>query len=790
MVEQFCQKNFQSEECITILDLHNTRQCPGEDLMGYVKRFRDLALDCYGGHAESFLVEICINIIFPKYCTVLENIGINQFARLFDAAKRTAIFVKAISNGKSTAKSTEKKTVAHTLTVSIRCLEKKSAAKDKDKKREIARRRATEAIFSIVSEAGGECLNADAHASRAYLESSNVATFTDEDMECELVDTGSSFNLIPLSTIIATRIPQRRLVKSPLSIVGSGNSSEHALGYIQLELKVDVIQSQTTFYVIDAEVSYHILLGRPCLHQHKIVPSTYHQCVKGRLNGRVFRISANPLPFDQIETHFVEISFYDELAPSGEAMVSRLGGIVLPAWNDIKDNLDLDLQSVLEQKRQKKEAAKIVQARPKCTRTVLPDGAALTFATSIRHAPTMNSLSPNMDVLMDNTTGCEMYSLMDGSSGYNQISMCPNDVEKTAFRTYTGNFDYVVMPFGLKNVGATYQRVMVAIFHDFIHIYIEIYIDDIVVKSKTRLGCFDVLRTVFDRCCLCKLKMNLAKCAFDVSARKFLGLFIPSLAEILSAFSLLLKKGATFVWMAEQQHAFSHLQDLMLRLLIISVPIQGIPLKVYLSTSNKAMSALVAQDEQEGKEQPIYYVSRNLKGTKSRKLRKNGHYTSMCTNNTTDYEAYVNGLAMAKKAGVQHLKIIGNSGLILGQVQGECGEHQGWRKLYEQLLAYGYYWPNMKQDAVDFVRRCHTCHVHASLIHSHPNLLQHMKTPWPFHTWGLDLIGPIHPSSEGYIWILVVIGYWWSLNISPNGWRLSLFAMLQVQRCQTLSRST
>ncbi|GLU03921.1 hypothetical protein SLE2022_210920 [Rubroshorea leprosula] len=121
-----------------------------------------------------------------------------------------------------------------------------------------------------------------------------------------------------------------------------------------------------------------------------------------------------------------------------------------------------------------------------------------------------------MDVFMDNTTSCEMYSLIDNSSGYNRISMCPSDVKKTTFHTPIDNFYYVVMPFGLKNVGATYQRVMVAIFHDFIHIYIEIYIDDIVVKSKTRLGHFHVLKKVFDKCRLYKLKMNLAKCAFSI----------------------------------------------------------------------------------------------------------------------------------------------------------------------------------------------------------------------------------------------------------------------------------
>ncbi|GLU03803.1 hypothetical protein SLE2022_209810 [Rubroshorea leprosula] len=84
-------------------------------------------------------------------------------------------------------------------------------------------------------------------------------------------------------------------------------------------------------------------MGRPWLHRHKIVPSTYHQCVKGHLNGKVFRTLANPLPFDQTETHFTEAAFYDEFTPSGEAIVSCPGDIVLLAWNDIKDKPNLDL---------------------------------------------------------------------------------------------------------------------------------------------------------------------------------------------------------------------------------------------------------------------------------------------------------------------------------------------------------------------------------------------------------------------------------------------------------------
>uniref|UniRef100_A0A2N9GIA0 Integrase zinc-binding domain-containing protein n=1 Tax=Fagus sylvatica TaxID=28930 RepID=A0A2N9GIA0_FAGSY len=90
---------------------------------------------------------------------------------------------------------------------------------------------------------------------------------------------------------------------------------------------------------------------------------------------------------------------------------------------------------------------------------------------------------------------------------------------------------------------------------------------------------------------------------------------------------------------------------------------------------------------------------------------------------------------------------------------GECGEHQGKKRLYQLLLTLGYYWPTMKKDTADFVKSCHTCQLQANLIHTHPTSLQNMATPWPFHTWGLDLIGPINPASGGYIWILVATEY-------------------------------
>jgi hypothetical protein len=90
---------------------------------------------------------------------------------------------------------------------------------------------------------------------------------------------------------------------------------------------------------------------------------------------------------------------------------------------------------------------------------------------------------------------------------------------------------------------------------------------------------------------------------------------------------------------------------------------------------------------------------------------------------------------------------------------GECEEHQGKKKLYQQLLSLRYYWPTMKKDAAEFVKTCHTCQVQASLIYSHPTTLQNMAHPMAIPHLGLDLIGPINPASGEYIWILVAIEY-------------------------------
>ena len=136
------------------------------------------------------------------------------------------------------------------------------------------------------------------------------------------------------------------------------------------------IVALTKFHVIDSPVSYHALLGRPWLQKHKLVPYTYHQCVKGRFNGKPIRIPANPTLFDLSEAHYFEATFYDELTPNGEDSTSRPVEIPLPSWQDIENNPEIDMRSFLDKRKKKREHGETSSgaSQPRCVQVQLPDG--------------------------------------------------------------------------------------------------------------------------------------------------------------------------------------------------------------------------------------------------------------------------------------------------------------------------------------------------------------------------------------------------------------------------------
>jgi hypothetical protein len=135
---------------------------------------------------------------------------------------------------------------------------------------------------------------------------------------------------------------------------------------------------------------------------------------------------------------------------------------------------------------------------------------------------------PIADMLINDASGHRVISFVDSNTDYNQIFMAEEDMSKTTFICpgFVGLFEWIIMTFGLKNTGVAYQRAMNLIFHDLIGVIMEVYIDDIVIKSATHKAHLANLHLAFESMCHYGLKMNPLKCAFRVSVEKFLGFII------------------------------------------------------------------------------------------------------------------------------------------------------------------------------------------------------------------------------------------------------------------------
>ena len=120
------------------------------------------------------------------------------------------------------------------------------------------------------------------------------------------------------------------------------------------------------------------------------------------------------------------------------------------------------------------------------------------------------------DLLIDAKAGHELLTFLDAYSGYNQISMHPPDQEKTSFITLKRTYYYKVMPFGLKNAGATYQLLVNKMFQFQIGRTMEVYVDDMLVKSLVVADHIDHLQETFNILRSYHMKLNPEKCAFGV----------------------------------------------------------------------------------------------------------------------------------------------------------------------------------------------------------------------------------------------------------------------------------
>ena len=258
---------------------------------------------------------------------------------------------------------------------------------------------------------------------------------------------------------------------------------------------------------------------------------------------------------------------------------------------------------------------------------------------------------PVIEDLLDELHGAAVFSKFDLRSGYHQIKMHPDDIQKTAFSTHLGHYEYVVMPFGLCNAPATFQELMNTIFAKFLRKFVLVFFDDILVYSKSLSEHEEHLKQVLEILRQHELKAKMTKCKFEQKQVEYLGYvisgqgvatdpakiqdivdwktpdtvkklqsflgftgyyrrFIPFYALICQPLHNILKKNA-FTWGPLQQEAFDKLKLVMSNPPLLALPDFSIPFTLETDACASGLGAVLMQ-----KDRPLSYFSKCL-GPKS-----------------------------------------------------------------------------------------------------------------------------------------------------------------------------
>nr|GEW87584.1 reverse transcriptase domain-containing protein [Tanacetum cinerariifolium] len=196
-----------------------------------------------------------------------------------------------------------------------------------------------------------------------------------------------------------------------------------------------------------------------------------------------------------------------------------------------------------------------------------------------------------IDWKVESLCGYPFKCFLDAYKGYHQIQLAEADQEKIAFHIGQGEYCYTKMPFGLKNAGATYQRLMDKAFESQVGRNIEVYVDDLVVKSHTEAEMVRDIEEMFQTLRKVNMKLNPKKCSFGLAK----GVFLGKISTVVSDLKKCIKK-SDFCWTAEAEQAFQQLKQHLLELPLLVAPKPQEELIMYLSATYGAVSAQRGSD--------------------------------------------------------------------------------------------------------------------------------------------------------------------------------------------------
>ncbi|XP_073153008.1 uncharacterized protein [Henckelia pumila] len=351
------------------------------------------------------------------------------------------------------------------------------------------------------------------------------------------VDTGSSVNIIFKETLDQMRLEGFELDPITTELYGFTGHALQPLGQIVLPLSLGNGEQRVTkmacFTVVDAPSSYNGILRRPAPSDFRAVTSTYHQKLKfpsgrevgvvrgdqkaarlcyvnevkidakrGRREVRMVSVGRAPRMFGQKVLLMAEED-HEKVELSPGAQIVKLGADLSPSVKQslvgcLKKNKDFFAWSVSELTGPIKQNKR--HFGPEKDKVIKKEVDDLLKAGHIREVQFPTWLSNVVLVLK--------------SSGYHQIPLAEEDQDRVSFTTSHGTFCYKVMPFGLKNAGATYQRLMDKVFDSQIGRNMEVYVDDILVKSQDDVGLLTDLEETFSTLRTYCVKLNPEKCVF------------------------------------------------------------------------------------------------------------------------------------------------------------------------------------------------------------------------------------------------------------------------------------
>ncbi|GJU65604.1 reverse transcriptase domain-containing protein [Tanacetum coccineum] len=213
-------------------------------------------------------------------------------------------------------------------------------------------------------------------------------------------------------------------------------------------------------------------------------------------------------------------------------------------------------------------------------------------------------LLPEIEWKIELLMGFQYKYFLDAYKGYQQIQMTKKDEEKTAFHTEEGVFYYTKMPFGLKNAGATYQRLVDSVFKEHIGVNLEAYVDDMVIKSRTKQDIIKDIEQTFSTLQRINMKLKRKKCSFGMEEGKFLGYIVTSkgiranpektkaVIDMPSPRTLKQMQSLNFRWIKVVEAAFLEMKKLVYELPTLTTLKKGETLMMYLVTANEAKFAL------------------------------------------------------------------------------------------------------------------------------------------------------------------------------------------------------